>query len=165
MELTGSDASAAGELAHTYRARCQWSGSTGHGYQQYRREHAATADPAQDSLVLSADPAFLGQADRLNPEQLLVMAASSCQLLSFLAVAARAGVDVLAYVDDAEGVMPDHHPVSITRITLRPRIVVAAGPTVEQIHHLVELAHRHCYIANSLRTEVDVAPQVEFATG
>lgn len=150
---------------HTYRAHCRWSGSTGRGYQHYRREHTATADPAQDRLVLSADPAFLGRPDHLNPEQLLVMAASSCQLLSFLAVAARAGVAVLAYDDDAEGVMPDRgHPVSITRITLRPRIVVAAGPTVEQIHHLVEVAHRDCYIANSLRTEVDVAPQIEFAT-
>ncbi len=58
--------------------------------------------------------------------------------------------------------MPEHNPVSITRITLRPRIVVAGGPTVEQIHHLVEVAHRECYIGNSLRTEVDVVPQVEF---
>jgi organic hydroperoxide reductase OsmC/OhrA len=81
---------------HTYRARCQWSGSTGRGYQHYHREHAATADPASDSLTLSADPASRGRPDHLNPEQLVVMAASSCQLLSFLAVAARAGTDVLA---------------------------------------------------------------------
>ncbi len=151
---------------HTYRARCQWTGSTGRGYQHYRREHTATADPAQDSLVLSADPAFLGRPEHLNPEQLVVVAASSCQLLSFLAVAARAGVDVLAYDDHAEGVIPDQdRPVSITRITLRPRIVVAAGPTVEQIHDLVEVAHQDCYIASSLRTEIDVVPQVEFASG
>jgi organic hydroperoxide reductase OsmC/OhrA len=153
-------------ISHIYRAHCQWSGSTGRGYQHYRREHTATANPAQDSLVLSADPAFRGQPQHLNPEQLLVIAASSCQLLSFLAAAARAGVDVLAYDDAAEGVMPDDgQPVSITRIALRPRIVVAAGPTVEQVHDLVEVAHEHCYVANSLRTEVDVAPQVEFATG
>ncbi|MFY2858889.1 OsmC family protein [Mycobacterium sp. THU-M104] len=62
--------------------------------------------------------------------------------------------------------MPDDgQPASITRIALRPRIVVAAGPTVDQIHRLVALAHRHCYITNSLRTEVDVEPEVEFATG
>lgn len=151
---------------HIYRARCHWAGSTSRGYQHYRREHVAAADPASDSLTLSADPEFLGRPDHLNPEQLLVIAASSCQLLSFLAVAARAGVDVLAYHDTAEGVMPDDgRPVSVTRIALRPRIVVAAGPTVERIHRLVELAHRHCYIANSLRTQVDVEPKVEFAPG
>jgi len=42
----------------------------------------------------------------------VVLAAGSCQLLSFLAVAARARLDVVAYEDDAEGVMPEgDHPV------------------------------------------------------
>jgi len=45
---------------HAYRARCSWSGSTGEGYEQYRREHAGSAPPAGDSLLLSADPAFRG---------------------------------------------------------------------------------------------------------
>ena len=92
---------------HAYRARCSWSGSTGEGYEQYRREHVGSAPPAGDSLLLSADPAFRGQAEHLNPEQLVALAAASCQLLSFLSVAARARLDVVAYEDDAEGVMPE----------------------------------------------------------
>jgi|GEM_PF-463328 len=147
---------------HAYRVRCTWQGSTGVGYRDYQREHLVSAPPAQDTLTLSADPAFLGSPDRLNPEQLLVMAAASCQLLSFLAVAARARVDVLGYSDDAVGVMPaSDHPMRITRIGLRPRIVVAAGPTAEQVGHLVDVAHRECYIANSLSADVTVVPQVE----
>ncbi len=149
---------------HTYRVHCAWTGSTGAGHPHYRREHSATAAPARDALVLSADTAFLGDPDHLNPEQLLVMAAASCQLLSFLAVAARARIDVLAYEDHAEGVMPgDERPLRLTRILLRPRIVVTAGPTPERVRHLVEVAHRECYVANSLRTEIDVEPRVEFA--
>jgi len=67
---------------------------------------------------------------RTSTPQLEVLAAASCQLLSFLAVAARARLDVVAYEDDAEGVMPEgDHPVRLTRIVLRPRIVLAAGPT------------------------------------
>ncbi len=62
---------------HAYRARCSWSGSTGEGYEQYRREHAGSAPPAGDSLLLSADPAFRGQAEHLNPEQLVVGTAHS----------------------------------------------------------------------------------------
>lgn len=149
---------------HTYQARCSWSGSTGEGYQHYRREHTGAAPPARDSLALSADQGFLGRADHLNPEQLVVLAAASCQLLSFLAVAARARLDVLAYDDDAEGVMPvDDQPVRLTRIVLRPRIMVATGPTVERVHHLVAVAHRECYVANSLRAEIEVEPEVSFA--
>lgn len=148
---------------HAYRVRCRWQGSTGVGYRDYRREHQVSAPPAHDTLTLSADPAFLGTADRLNPEQLLVMAAASCQLLSFLAAAARARVDVLGYTDDAVGVMPaGTPPMRLSRIALRPRIVVAAGATAAQVRHLVAVAHRECYIANSLSADVTVAPQVEF---
>ena len=70
---------------------------------------------------------------------------------------------MLAYEDDAEGVMPeDDRPVRITRITLRPRIDVAAGPTHERVAHLVEVAHRECFVANSLRTEIVVEPLIRF---
>ena len=149
---------------HRYRAGCSWSGSTADGYDAYDRDHDATAAPATAALALSADPAFGGDAERLNPEQLLVAAASSCQLLSFLAVAARARIDVREYSDDAEGEMPeDDRPMRIVRIVLRPRIVVAPGPDESRVRELVEVAHRHCFIANSLTTQIDVEPRIEFA--
>ena len=152
---------------HVYRARCTWSGSTGIGYQHYRREHEMSAPPATATLTLSADPAFRGDAARLSPEQLLVMAASSCQLLSFLAVAARARLDILSYEDDAEAVMPeDDKPVRLVAIRLQPRIVLAAGSADEsRVRQLVDLAHRECYIANSLKTEITVEPIIEWQSG
>ena len=149
---------------HRYQTRCTWSGSTGVGYEHYRRDHELTATPAAATLALSSDPAFRGDRSRLNPEQLLVMAASSCQLLSFLAVAARARLDILAYEDNAEGIMPeDDKPVRIVTIRLRPRITLAIGPADEnRVRQLVELAHRECYIANSLKTEITVEPVIEW---
>ncbi len=152
-----------GDAIHTYRTTLVWDGSTGVGYEGYDRTHAVHATPSPDELVLSSDPAFRGDPARLNPEQLLVAAASSCQLLSFLAVAARARLDVVSYHDDADAVMPeDDLPVRITRIDLHPRVVLAdtgrARPTPERLAHLTEVAHRECFIANSLRTEVAVHP-------
>jgi organic hydroperoxide reductase OsmC/OhrA len=140
-------------MTHAYRARVDWSGSTGVGYEGYDRTHRA------EGLELSADAAFRGDPARMNPEQLLVMAAASCQLLSFLAVAARARIDVVAYEDEGEGVMPeDERPVRITRILLRPRIGYRGEATEERLHKLAQLAHRECYIANSLTTDVVVEP-------
>ncbi|MFY9529144.1 MAG: OsmC family protein [Candidatus Acidiferrales bacterium] len=148
---------------HHYAARCSWKGSTGAGYDKYDRAHTASAPPAQPTLSLSSDPAFRGNPEMLNPEQLLVIAASSCQLLSFLAVAARARVEVLEYEDTAEAVMPEADlPIRIASIQLRPRIVVAAGSEEARVRHLVEVAHEQCYIANSLKTSVTVHPQIEF---
>lgn len=153
-------------VTHRYRVRCRWSGSTGLGYDAYSREHEASAEPAAAPLRLSSDPAFRGDPMLLNPEQLVVLAASSCQLLSFLAVAARARIDVVGYADDAEAMMPeDDPPARLTQIVLRPLITVAAGPgaTVERVEHLVEVAHRECFIANSLRTEIHIEARISFA--
>ena len=126
------------------------------------RAHELVCPPAHGALSMSSDPAFLGDPSLLNPEQLVVGAASSCQLLSFLAVAARARVVVLSYLDDAEAEMPDHPgAMSIERIVLRPHIIVAPGTSEQRLRHLVEVAHRECYIANSLRTEIAVLPTFE----
>lgn len=148
---------------HTYRTILGWTGSTGHGYRGYDRRHHVTTPPATAEQVVSADPAFLGDPELVNPEQLLVAAASSCQLLSFLAVAARARLDVVAYADDARAVMPeDDHPMRITRIELRPEVTLAdtgrARPEEARLRHLSDVAHRQCFIANSLRSDVVVSP-------
>ncbi len=149
---------------HTYGVRCSWSGSTGVGYEAYSRDHTAGPATGGVTLALSSDAAFRGDPSRLNPEQLLVLAAASCQLLSFLAVAARARLDVIGYEDDAVGEMPDDDPpVRITRIVLRPRITLAGDVGEPRVRHLVEVAHRECYIANSLKTEIEVNPTITFA--
>lgn len=148
---------------HRYTTTVSWKGSTAEGYENYDRRHTAKAPPAHATLALASDPAFRGDPTLLNPEALLVVSASSCQLLSFLTVAARARVDVVSYDDDAEAVMPeDDKPVRITRIVLRPRIVVRGEHPVDKIERLVRIGHDECYVANSLRTEVVVEPEITF---
>lgn len=154
-----------GIRTHQYRASCSWEGSTGLGYNRYDRSHTATAPPATANLEMSSDPAFLGSSELLNPEQLLLVAASSCQLLSFLAVAARARVDVIAYQDNSEASMPEENvPVRITDIWLRPHVTVRSPATEQRVRVLIELAHRECFIANSLRCRIVVQPTVQIVT-
>lgn len=148
---------------HRYRAGTSWSGSTGAGYDAFTRAHRIEAPPATDALELSNDPSLGGDASRLDPEQLVLAAASSCQLLSFLAIAARARVDVTGYRDDAEATMShDEGPHRIAAIVLRPQITVAPGPSVPRVERLVRLAHEECYVANSLATPVAVEPTITF---
>ena len=150
---------------HHYRCRLDWSGSTAEGYEAYDRGHRVSCPPAGAELRLSGDPAFGGNPDLLNPEQLLVAAASSCQMLSFLAYAARARIDVVSYVDEAEAVMPeDDKPVRITSIVLHPHIVIAGEVDEARVLHFVERAHEACFIANSLKSEIRIEAQIEFDT-
>jgi organic hydroperoxide reductase OsmC/OhrA len=147
--------------SHRYETRLSWSGSTGLGWEEYGRVHSATAPPAEQEIRLTTGESH-GDPSILNPEQLLVMAASSCQMLSFLHVAAKARVDVVEYRDDATALMPeDDPPVRITEITLRPVIAVRSDAPDERIHRLADVAHEHCFVANSLSSTVTVEPQVE----
>ena len=142
--------------AHTYITNLAWEGSTGAGYRAYSRSHHAVAAPAEE-IALSADPHFRGESQFLNPEQLLVMACSSCQLLSFLAIAARNQIDVVNYTDEARGFMSENVlPMCINRIELSPIVTVAAGTNHDLVRSLIESAHEECYIANSLTSTVSI---------
>ena len=146
---------------HTYSTRCSWAGSTASGYESYDRTHRISA--SGQVLTLSSDAAFRGDPSLLNPEELLVMAASSCQLLAFLAVASRSRIDVVSYDDEATGEMPEEEkPMRLTRILLRPKIVISSEAELseERALRMVEIAHRECFIANSLRTPVEIEPKL-----
>jgi organic hydroperoxide reductase OsmC/OhrA len=151
---------------HHYTATCSWSGSTAVGYDAYSRAHTGHAPPAA-AISLSSDPAFLGDPALLSPEQLVVLAAVSCQLLSFLAVAARARIDVRDYQDTGTAVMTeDGRGGSITEIVLRPRVTVvtaaAPGALEDRLRRLTHLAHEQCYIAATLRCPITVEPTFDF---
>jgi organic hydroperoxide reductase OsmC/OhrA len=140
---------------HRYETRLTWSGSTGLGWDSYDRVHSATAPPAEQEIGLTTGESH-GDPSILNPEQLLVMAASSCQMLSFLHVAAKARIDVVAYEDEATGLMPeDAEPLRITEIT------VVGDASEERVRKLVQTAHENCFIASSLNSAMSIEPSVE----
>ncbi|WP_327367215.1 OsmC family protein [Streptomyces sp. NBC_01217] len=146
---------------HAYHTRLHWDGSTAVGIRAYSRDHTAVTTPATTQVDLSADPAFRGNPDRLNPEQLIVMAASSCQMLSFLGAAARAGVDVLAYDDEATSHLDQTaKPARLATIHLHVTVKVPAGTDETQIQEIAVRAHHECYVANSLSVPVKVSTTV-----
>ena len=140
-----------------FAARLRWTGSTGLGWDGYDRAHEAQAPPAEQVLALTTAERK-GDPRLLNPEQLVVMAAASCQMLWFLHLAAKARVDVTSYEDEPDAEMPDGW---ITKITLRPGIAVANDASEERVRKLVEQAHRHCNVARSLRSEVLIEPRFQ----
>ncbi len=127
-------------------------------YQTYNRAHewrfAGTTVPA------SATKDYRGDAERVNPEEALVAALSSCHMLTFLAIAAKRKLPLDSYSDDAVGFMEKNEAgrLAITRVTLRPKIAWSAGVTVarEDLDKMHHEAHEGCFIANSVKTEVTV---------
>jgi organic hydroperoxide reductase OsmC/OhrA len=150
--------------ANTYETRVRWTGSTGLGWENYDRTHTATAPGIAQEVKVTTGEAK-GDPSVLNPELLLLMAASSCQMLWFLHLAAKARIDVVEYDDEASALMPtDQEPVRITEIALRPRIVVAGDASEQRVHKLAHKAHEHCFVANSLTAQMTLHPTVEVTT-
>ena len=95
----------------------------------------------------------------VDPEEALVASLSSCHMLWFLDFAARAGLVVDRYVDQASGVL-GHDGAGrryMSEVTLRP-VTAFAGrrpdqAELDQLHHE---AHESCDMANSVRAKVRV---------
>ena len=127
-------------------------------YERYTRDHTWTFEGGT-SVNASAAPTYFGSAARVDPEEALVAALSSCHMLTFLAIAAKKRLVVDSYRDAAVGFMEKNEDgrLAITRVVLRPEIVFSGeapdGDALARLHHR---AHEQCFIANSVRTEVTV---------
>lgn len=131
-------------------------------YDHYNRDHVWQF-PGGTEVAASAATAFLGSADRVDPEEAFVASLSSCHMLTFLAIAARRRLVVDRYLDHAIGTMEKNEQgrLAVTRVVLRPEIAFGGeAPSAAEIEKLHKLSHRECFIANSVRTEITVeAPQ------
>ena len=89
---------------HHFAAHLIWTGAGAgptRAYESYVRAWRAEV-PGKPPLEGSSDPVFRGDPAKYNPEDLLVVALASCHLLSYLALCARAGIEVAAYQDAGE---------------------------------------------------------------
>lgn len=149
--------------SHQYAPTIVWTGNRGtgtSGYKAYARDHVISV-PGRPDILGSSDPAFLGDAQRHNPEDMLVAAISTCHMLWYLHLAAEAGVIVTAYRDAPIGVMVEDRERGgwFERVTLHPEVTISAGDPATA-EHLHEAAHRKCFIANSVNFPVGCEPRI-----
>ncbi|WEV48395.1 OsmC family protein [Acinetobacter sp. ESL0695] len=154
---------------HYYNVSITWEGNLGEGttsYKAYQRDFKIT-HPHKPTILGSADPAYLGDKSRWNPEDLMLSAASACHKLWYLHLCAINGIHIVAYTDDAEAEMEDYHPIKrghITQICLNPRITLKQGANLELAKKLHDLAHHECMVANSVNFPIYCKPIFSFNT-
>jgi organic hydroperoxide reductase OsmC/OhrA len=161
-------------MADAFNCHLVWSGAAAGptvDANKYSREltvsfpAAGGAGAAPPPIAMSAAPAFKGDGSRLNPEVLLVSALSSCQALTYLFLAARAGVAVSAYTDDAEGHLGIvDGKMRVSRVTLRPVITLAPDADQAKAEGLIEKAHEQCFISSSVTTRITIEPTFQRAS-
>lgn len=126
---------------------------------KYSNEHTVHYNDSHDVQV-DAAPDWGGDPRNTNPEQALASALSSCHMMTFLALAAKAGWPVAGYRDRAVAQLGKNArgQMSVTRIDLQPVVRFDAGFSVEpaELQKMQDRAHRYCFIANTLADSVDI---------
>jgi organic hydroperoxide reductase OsmC/OhrA len=152
-----------------YTARITWQrGDAAFTDNRYSRGHTWAFDggvevPASSSPHAVRLPYSVEAA--VDPEEAFVAALSSCHMLTFLYLAAKAGLRVDSYDDNAVGIMEKDTggKMAVTRVTLRPAIRFSGDrkPSAEELGQLHHRAHEECYIASSVKTAVTCEPVMD----
>ncbi len=147
----------------THNATVHWRRETSDfKYETYNRDHDWAFD-AGINIRASAAPGYLGNVACVDPEEAFVASVSSCHMLTFLAIACKKQYIVDDYQDEAVGILEKDAAgrLAITRATLQPQVRFGGdkAPAPEELAHMHEQAHRACFIANSVKTEVTVTPR------
>jgi organic hydroperoxide reductase OsmC/OhrA len=135
-------------------------------YKTYSRAHTLTFDGGVH-VPASAAPANVPATAKgpagVDPEQAFVASLSSCHMLWFLHLACKAKLVVDRYIDHASGILAKDASgrEAMTRVTLRPTVTFSGrAPSAEEHAQLHDAAHHRCFIANSVKTEVTLEPEI-----
>lgn len=151
-----------------YRATSEWTLAAGEDFAagRYSRGHKISfgsgfeAPGTASHQVVGNKWSVPGAVD---PEEMLVGAINTCHMLSFLHVAREAGFLVAHYRDEAVGVMEKNAEGEqwVSKVALRPQITyVGREPSPAESDHMHHAAHKVCFIANSVKTEIVVEEPV-----
>jgi organic hydroperoxide reductase OsmC/OhrA len=148
-----------------YQAKIIWERKPGEAFtdNRYSRAHKWIFDggaviPASSSPQVVPLP--MSDESAIDPEESFIASLSSCHMLFFLSFAASSKYIIESYEDNAEGVMSknENGEMSMSLVTLKPKIIFTGDiiPSAGQVNNLHELAHKKCYIANSVKSEIKI---------
>lgn len=154
-------------MSHQYSSEIHWErGSQLFTDNLYSRKHRLVFDggievAGSSSPLIVAEPYSDPQA--VDPEEAFIAALSSCHMLWFLSLAAKKAYIVDSYHDHAIGLMTQNEQKKlwISSVTLQPKVIFSGkkqpdATTLLQLHHQ---AHEECFIANSVKTQLEICPR------
>jgi organic hydroperoxide reductase OsmC/OhrA len=119
-------------------------------------------------MDFSAPPDAQGHPGVLTPEDAFVAAANTCIMMMFIWAAERFKLNLQSYTCQAEGtklIELDRTEI-FTQLRLKPEIRIAAGEEDPQavrsrVVRALQAAQKYSLVANSVKSEVIVEPQIE----
>lgn len=128
---------------------------------RYSRAHRWLFDGGAEVLASPSPqvvPTPMSVEEYVDPEEAFVASLSSCHMLFFLHLCARAKFVVDEYRDEASGTLAkdERGKTAMTRVVLKPQIKFGGDrvPSRQELEGLHHEAHELCFIANSVTSEV-----------
>ncbi len=150
----------------TYSAEVIWTrGEEKFVDNRYSRKHLLRFDggvevPGSSSPHVVQVP--YSDAAAVDPEEAFIASISSCHMLFFLSIAAGRKFRVDRYRDNAVGVMEKNAngKLVVSVVTLRPEALFSGDklPTRADVDAMHHEAHEECFIANSVKSDVQCEP-------
>ncbi len=105
-----------------------------------------------------------GHPGTWSPEHLFVASAEACLMTTFLAIAANSKLAFREYSSSAEGLLEKTpEGLRITKIVLRPRLVIIDAAAVDRAKRILERAEQLCLISACMKTQMVLEPEVVVA--
>jgi peroxiredoxin-like protein len=115
-------------------------------------------------LKIATPPQFpKGVPNIWSPEHLFVGALSACLMTTFLSIAENSKLEFSSFGCEAEGKLEKTDgKFMVSEVTLRPRVVIIHEKDKERALRIVEKAENMCLISNSVKTKINLEPEIEF---
>lgn len=114
-----------------------------------------------EKFAFSCPPEFGGPEGFMSPEEIFVASIATCVMATFINVCSRNKIGIASYNSKAEGVM-DYIEGSyrITKIFLRPQIIIKDPEQREECKRILEDAHQTCPVGKSVVSQVILEPEL-----
>ena len=113
------------------------------------------------TIEVATGPEFKGHEGIWTPEELFIASINICVKTTFLHYAQRNNFKFLSYESEAEGVLEMvRNQFMFSEIKVRPKVVVTLTSQIEKAKELIELSEKNCLISNSIKSKVEVTPEI-----
>ncbi|MBP1654010.1 MAG: putative Peroxiredoxin OsmC [Bacteroidetes bacterium] len=121
----------------------------------------SVSSPGKPELTVASPPEFRGVPGVWTPEDFYVAAIESCQMTTFLALAARSGLALKRYASSARGRLEfQDGGYRFTAVDINVRVGVLSEDDARTARDLVDQAHHSCLIGRSALASITVHPDI-----
>jgi organic hydroperoxide reductase OsmC/OhrA len=142
--------------SHTYTTSLRWNAE----------RRGTLSSEGLPQVQVATPPQFPGGHPGFwSPEHLYVAAAEACLMTTFLAIATNSKLAFKEYSSSATGLLEKTaEGFRITKITLRPRLVITDAAAADRARRILERSEQLCLISSSMKTETVLEPEVVVAS-